>query len=65
MTKLAHAYKHNTDVVLQLSKGKISQSGIPLELTAAEYNLIISNSGTHNIHISASRVNKVDSCQQY
>jgi len=56
MTKLAHAHKHNTDVALQLSKSKISQTGIPLELTAAEYNLIMSNSGSHNIHISASRV---------
>jgi len=35
MTKLAHAHKHNSDVSLQLSKSKISQNGIPLELTAA------------------------------
>jgi len=58
MTKLAHAHKHNTDVALQLSKSKISQNGIPLELTAAEYNLIMSNSGSHNIHVSASRVKR-------
>jgi len=58
MTKLANAHKHNTDVALQLSKSKISQTGIPLELTAAEYNLIISNSGSHNILISASRVKR-------
>jgi len=58
MTKLAHAHKHNSDVVLQLSKSKISHSGIPIELTCAEYNLIMSNSGSHNIHISASRVKR-------
>jgi len=58
MTKLARAHKHNTDVALQLSKSKISQSGITLELTSAEYNLIMSNSGSHNIHFSASRVKR-------
>jgi len=58
MTKLAHAHKNNTDVALQLSKSKIDQNGIPLELTAAEYNLIMSNSGSHNIYISASRVKR-------
>jgi len=58
MTKLAHAHKHNTDVALQLSKSRISNGGIPFELTSAEYNLIVSNSGSHNIHISASRVKR-------
>jgi len=58
MTKLAHAHKHNTDVALQLSKSKISNGGIPLELTSAEHNLILSDSGSHNIHISASRVKR-------
>jgi len=58
MTKLAHAQMHNTDVVLQLSESKVSHSGIPFELTSAEYNLIMSNSGSHNIHISASRVKR-------
>jgi len=58
MTKLAHAHKNNTDVTLQLSKSKISKSGIPLELTSAEYNLIMSNWGSHNIYISASRVKR-------
>jgi len=58
MTKLAHAHKNNTDVALQLSKIKISKNGIPLELTCAEYNLIMSNSRNHNIHVSASRVKR-------
>jgi len=58
MTKLAYAHKHNTDVVLQLRKSKICHSGIPLELTSAEYNLIMFNSGSHNIHISARRVKR-------
>jgi len=50
MTKLAHAHKNNTDVASQLSKSKIIKSGIPLELTSAEYNLIMSNSWNHNIY---------------
>jgi len=58
MAKLAHAHKHITDVVLQLSKSKISHSGIPLELNSAEYNFIMSNSASHNVHISASRVKR-------
>jgi len=58
MIKLAHAHKHNTDVSLQLSKHNVHHSGVPLELTSAEYSLIMSNSGKHNIHISASRVKR-------
>jgi len=58
MIKLAHAHKHNTDVSLQLSKSNVHQSGIPLELTSHEYNMIMSNPGKHNIHISASRVKR-------
>jgi len=58
MIKLAHAHKHNTDVSLQLSKCNLQHSGIPLELTSHEYNMIISNPGKHNIHISASRVKR-------
>jgi len=58
MIKLAYAHKHKTDVSLQLSNSNVQQSGIPLELTSHEYNMMISNSGKHNIHISASRVKK-------
>jgi len=58
MIKLAHAHKHNTDVSLQLSKSNVQHNGIPLELTSAEYNMLMHNPGKHNIHISASRVKK-------
>jgi len=58
MIKLAHAHKHNSDVSLQLSQSNVQNTGIPLELTSHEYNMIMSNPGKHNIHISASRVKK-------
>jgi len=58
MIKLAHANKHNTDVSLQLSKSNVQHSGIPLELTSHECNMLMHTPGKHNIHISASRVKK-------
>jgi hypothetical protein len=55
MKRLHHAHKIGDGVSLRLSKEMITPNGIPLLLTGAEYDKIMSG-GTHQIKISATRV---------
>jgi hypothetical protein len=55
MKRLHHAHKIGDGVSFRLSKEMITPNGIPLLLTGAEYDKIMSG-GTHQIKISATRV---------